>query len=247
MSRWVLISSRKLWIVKHGCKKASGAVSCKGETNLNHKGLLATTFLLCFLLAGCVVKDEGMSPSTQSLRDSAAKFYADVQLDEVEAIAKEADAVIADGWICGRDPRFFKSPYRVITPLQKAQFALAYRDFVLGQNQNLSRSLTTYIPYKKRSEFARKYWENSDLSEKFKAETEKYQVCWIHESLLDASELVFRAVEKKFGPALDSTQIMAHDVEQNMVSKYMEDERTESSFAWQLKGTKSGSSKSSNR
>lgn len=247
MSRWVLISSRKLWIVKHGCEKASGAVSCKGEANLNHKGLLATTFLLCFLLAGCVVKDEGMSPSTQSLRDSTAKFYADVQLDEVEAIAKEADAVIADGWICGRDPRFFKSPYRVITPLQKAQFALAYRDFVLGQNQNLSRSLTTYIPYKKRSEFARKYWENSDLSEKFKAETEKYQVCWIHESLLDASELVFRAVEKKFGPALDSTQIMAHDVEQNMVSKYMEDERTESSFAWQLKGTKSGSSKSSNR
>lgn len=211
---------------------------------MKRRSLLATPFLLCFILAGCVVKDEAMSPNAERLHDSAAKFYQDIQLDEVESIAKEADAVIADGWICGRDPRFFKSPYRVITPVQKAQFALAYRDFVLGQNQNLSSSLTTYIPYKKRSEFARQYWENSDLSSKFNAETEKYQVCWIHESLLDASELVFRAVEKKFGPALDSAQIMAHDVEQNMVSKYMEDERTESSFAWQLKGARSGSSKS---
>ena len=53
--------------------------------------------------------------------------------------------------------------------------------------------------------------------------------------MLDGSELMFRALEQKFGSALNSSLIMAHDVEQNKVSKYMEDERTESSFAMQMK------------
>jgi len=160
---------------------------------------------------------------------------------EVEAVARDADKILVDGWICGRDPRTFKSPYRVIPASSKADFALAYRDFVASKEQNLAASRSTYIPYKVRAAFARQYWENNKQhSAEFKKETEKYQVAWIHESLLDGSELMFRALEQKFGAALNSSLIMAHDVEQNMVSKYMEDERTESSFAMQMKAKVKG-------
>jgi hypothetical protein len=157
-----------------------------------------------------------------------------VTVEEVEAIATDVDKGYADGWIDGRDPRVFKSPYKDLTPLEKAQFAMAYHDLVENSNQNLGESYKTYIPYKKRAQFARHYWETSALAPKFKAAIEKMQIAWIHESLLDGSELWWRAAEKRFGNAIDSPTQMAHDVEQNMVSKYMEDEGTESTFSQQM-------------
>jgi hypothetical protein len=157
-----------------------------------------------------------------------------VTVAEVEAIAKEADKGFADGWIDGRDARVFKSYYRALTPLQKAQFAMAYHDLVEKSDQNLGQSYKTYIPYKTRAAFARHYWETSELGPKFTSEIEKMQIAWIHESLLDGSELWWRAAENRFGNAIDSATQMAHDVEQNMVSKYMEDEATESTFSQQM-------------
>ncbi len=157
-----------------------------------------------------------------------------VTVEEVEAIATEVDKGYADGWIDGRDPRVFKSPYKDLTALQKAQFAMAYHDMVEKSDQNLGQSYKSYIPYKKRAQFARQYWESSDLSPLFKKSIEKMQVAWIHESLLDGSELWWHAAEKRFGNAIDSPTQMAHDVEQNMVSKYMEDESTESTFSQQM-------------
>jgi hypothetical protein len=157
-----------------------------------------------------------------------------VTVEEVEAIAADADKGFADGWIDGRDPRVFKSPYKELTALEKAQFAMAYHDLVEKSDQNLGESYKTYIPYKKRAQFARHYWETSALAPKFKASIEKMQVAWIHESLLDGSELWWRAAERRFGNAIDSATQMAHDVEQNMVSKYMEDEGTESTFSKQM-------------
>ena len=157
-----------------------------------------------------------------------------VTVEEVAAIAKVADRDLVDGWINGRDPRVFKSYYKTLTPMQKAQFAMAYHDMIEKSDQNLAQSYKTYIPYKKRVAFARNYWENSEFGAKFKSEIEKMQVAWIHESLLDGSELWWRAAEKRFGNAISSPAQMAHDVEQNMVSKYMEDEGTESTFSQQM-------------
>lgn len=200
-------------------------------------------FSICSLTA-CVIQDEykesaskdGNSQGLRVSKDSVGTaLLAQLSPEDVEPVAAEADRQLVDGWICGRDARTFKSPYRTVSPREKALFALAYRDFIAGRGQNLGLSLSTYIPYQDRSRFARQYWEKSALKEEFAKETEKYQVCWIHESLLDGSELVFRAAERKFGQSLDSALIMAHDVEQNMVSKYMADERTESSFAMQFK------------
>lgn len=174
----------------------------------------------------------GLPPSSQKLKNADPNNR--VTVTEVEAIAKEADKGFADGWIDGRDSRTFKSYYARLTPLQKAQFAMAYHDLVEKSDQNLGESYKTYIPYKKRANFARHYWETSELGPKFSSEIEKMQVAWIHESLLDGSELWWRAAEQRFGNAIDSPTQMAHDVEQNMVSKYMEDEATESTFSQQM-------------
>lgn len=197
------------------------------------------TILLAFALTSCSVQEESSPGALRKEADRGRQLYNRLALEDIEPIARDADSKLVDGWVCGRDPRVFKSPYRVQSPRDKAQFALAYRDFLDEHPQELAASRKTYIPYKMRSAFARKYWERLPA---FVAESEKYQVAWIHESLLDGSELLFRALEKKFGGALNSALIMSHDVEQNMVSKYMEDESTESSFAWQLKG-KGGKSK----
>ncbi|MBU6453667.1 MAG: hypothetical protein KGS72_17945 [Cyanobacteria bacterium REEB67] len=157
-----------------------------------------------------------------------------VSLAEVTSIAADADKTFVDGWIDGRDSRTFKSYYKNLPALEKAQFAMAYHDMVENSDQNLAESYKTYIPYKERVRFARNYWENSSEAAKFKSEIEKMQVAWIHESLLDGSELWWRAAENHFGNAIDSPTQMAHDVEQNMVSKYMEDEGTESTFSQQM-------------
>jgi hypothetical protein len=177
--------------------------------------------------------DQQQAPaSSQKLKNADPNNR--VTVGEVEAIAVEADKSFGDGWIDGREARVFKSYYRSLTPLQKAQFAMAYHDMVEKSDQNLAQSYKTYIPYKKRVEFARHYWQTSELGPKFGSEIEKMQIAWIHESLLDGSELWWRAAEKRFGNAIDSPTQMAHDVEQNMVSKYMEDEGTESTFSQQM-------------
>ncbi len=192
--------------------------------------LLVSTLLT---LSACVVQDKDVKGSV--MVDRSTDFAQTVNGSEVAAVAAEADKTLVDGWICGRDPRTFKSPYRTISAQEKAEFALAYRDFIASKHQALAQSRSTYIPYKERSAFARNYWENSKEGDEFKKQEERYQIAWVHESLLDGSELLFRAMERKLGAGLDSVVIMAHDVEQNMVSKYMEDERTERTFSDQLK------------
>lgn len=154
---------------------------------------------------------------------------------EVERVAERVDKGFEDGWICGREPRIFKSPYGKLSAERKAKFAMAYHDFLEIFHQDLANDRSTYLPYSKRTAFARKYWENSDVAASFKKEQEKYQVAWIHESLLDGSELWWRAAELRFGPRITSAATLSHDTEQNMVFKYMEDQNTESTFSAQIK------------
>ncbi len=157
-----------------------------------------------------------------------------VTVDDVAAIAKKVDVGFEDGWIAGREARVFKSPYRTLSAHDKAEFALAYHDFLEPFHQDLGNNLATYVPYKTRVAFARKYWQSSSSAETFKKAQEKYQVAWIHESLLDGSELWWRAAEIRFGNKIDSVLALVHDTEQNMVSKYMEDEKTEGTFSGQM-------------
>ena len=185
-------------------------------------------------LSGAPKQSEAVTPNPYNKKLKNADPNDRVSIKEVEAIATEADKSFVDGWIDGRDARVFRSYYKQLSPLEKAQFAMAYHDMVENSDQNLAQSYKTYIPYKTRVKFARNYWLNSDQGKKFSSEIEKMQVAWVHESLLDGSELWWRAAERHFGDAIDSPTQMAHDVEQNMVSKYMEDESTESTFSQQM-------------
>lgn len=205
--------------------------------------LVPAAFVLASLLASCnsVVYDRQPAPTdikaAQAVTTAAAPGQIEdrVTLIEVERIAQSVDKSYEDGWICGREPRIFKSPYGKLSALLKAKFAMAYHDFLEKVHQDLANDRATYLPYSKRTAFARQYWENSEVAESFKNEKEKYQIAWIHESLLDGSELWWRAAEKRFGARINSASTLSHDTEQNMVFKYMEDQNTESTFSAQLK------------
>lgn len=179
-------------------------------------------------------QQNAIRPGTMASGDISANNADRVTIEDVAAIAKKVDSGFEDGWIAGREARVFKSPYRTLSAQDKAQFALAYHDFLEPFHQDLGNNLATYVPYKTRAAFARKYWLASSSGEKFKNEKEKYQIAWMHESLLDGSELWWRAAEKRFGNKIDSVLALVHDTEQNMVSKYMEDEKTEGTFSSQM-------------
>lgn len=167
-----------------------------------------------------------------------------VTVEDCEAIAKKADMVLEDGWIAGRDSRTFKSPYRTLSARAKGEFAVAYHDFLEPFHQDIANDRSTYVPYRTRATFAKKYWAESRFGEQFKNAAEKYQIAWAHESLLDGSELWWRAAEKRFGKRINSVLALVHDTEQNMVSKYMEDDRTESTFSAQMSDKSDKSDKS---
>jgi hypothetical protein len=196
-------------------------------------GLVATLSLTC--CAGPQAQPQpGKIVSGEVSGENISGSSERVTIDDVAAIAKKVDLGFEDGWIAGREARFFRSPYRTLSAHDKAQFALAYHDFLEPFHQDLGNNLATYVPYKTRAAFARQYWLSSSSGEKFKNEKEKYQVAWIHESLLDGSELWWRAAEKRFGSKIDSVLALVHDTEQNMVAKYMEDEKTEGTFSGQM-------------
>ena len=192
-------------------------------------GLTAGVSLTC-----CVAPQPQHQPPSIVSGETSSGSSERVTIDDVTAIAKKVELGFEDGWIAGREARFFKSPYRIVSAHDKAQFALAYHDFLEPFHQDLGNSLATYVPYKTRASFARQYWRASSYGEQFKKEKEKYQVAWIHESLLDGSELWWRAAENRFGSKIDSVLGLVHDTEQNMVSKYMEDEKTEGTFSGQM-------------
>ncbi len=206
--------------------------------------LCVVVLILSLALTSCAAAESGsatsISGSSQASRASSSTVNSApspldrVTVADVEAIAKVVDLGFEDGWIAGRDARVFKSPYRNLSARDKAEFAVAYHDWLEPLHQDLANDLSTYVPHKKRAAFAREYWEHSSASALFKSAIEKYQVAWIHESLLDGSELWWRAAEKRFGKRIDSVLALVHDTEQNMVSKYMEDEKTESTFSAQM-------------
>ncbi len=193
-------------------------------------GLLA--IITCAALTSCALPSAPPAGSTVIV--SGAQGPERVSAADIAEIAKNVDLGFEDGWIAGREARVFKSPYKTLSAPDKADFAIAYHDWLEPLHQDLGNNLATYVPYKKRAQFARKYWENSSSAALFKKVIEKYQVAWIHESLLDGSELWWRAAEKRFGNRIDSVLALVHDTEQNMVSKYMEDERNEGTFSGQM-------------
>lgn len=151
-------------------------------------------------------------------------------LDAVTEQAKKAG--IEDGWYYGQESRTLKTEYLLTTPQTKAQFALAYHDMLAAHNQDMLKRWSSYVPYSIRSDFAEQWWSKNCPA--FDRQSQKMKILWIHESLLDASELWWRANEKLSAAAIDSPAVLAHDAEQKLVFAYAENERSSSTFSDQF-------------
>jgi hypothetical protein len=176
---------------------------------------------------GKAAEDKPFAQMTAAERSQAEKTL----VENIEAVAQRADRNFEDGWICNRNARVLKTGYARVSPKAKAQFALAYRKMIEAQGENLATDVTTYVPYKKRADFALDYWRKSDSASAFEAETTKKKVQWIYESMLDAGELFWRAYEILHPQQVNSAAVLAHYKEQDMVFNYMEDEGTPGSFS----------------
>ncbi len=140
----------------------------------------------------------------------------------LEAITDEAarlDKIYEDGWIVGRESRTFKTPYARIAAKKKAQFAVDYAEMMKQSKEDLASNWASYVPYSERARFALKWWQKEPT---FSALNMRKQDIWIHEALLDASELYWRMLERRTSPG--NAQVIAHDVDQDMVCKFMEND-----------------------
>ena len=152
------------------------------------------------------------------------------QMEEsMKSIASAADNTVEDGWFFGQEARIMKSFYRKVTPEDKARFAMAYHNWLATKNQNLERDFESYIPYSQRADFARKWW--TEQNPRFAKQENKYQVLWVHESIMDAGELWWRASERIAGDPVNSMTVLAHDEEQKMISKFMETTKSPGSLS----------------
>ena len=154
-----------------------------------------------------------------------------IVLDE----ATELEGKVIDGWFFGSDSRSLKSGYTKSTSALKAQFACDYMKMLVDQKEDLVMDWKSYVPYSEREKFARAWWSDSKHSTAFKTEPYYKQIIWLHEALMDGSELWWRALEKHCPDGVPSSAALAHDSEQQMVSKYKENEssadKSFSSFA----------------
>lgn len=183
------------------------------------------------VLAGCHVEENVSNKPTKSSFRALTKAERSEYRKEITALAFRLDRKFEDGWICGRNSRVLKSSYRIVDPEIKADFALAYHKMIRESNQNLAASIGSYVPYDKRFEFALNWWRNSKAETLFQKEKTKKKVQWLHESMLDASELFWRVFEKKYRKEINNAFVLAHDKEQDMVYNYMEKEGNPSTFS----------------
>lgn len=216
-------------------------VTAPARMPLSAQAVLVMAVLLV-LVSGCA-RSAGVSKAAGSVNPEAAKGTAypgpqalsdgdiDALRDDIAALAARVDQGFEDGWIAGHSSRVLKSGYRRIDPEIKADFACAYRKFIEKRHQNLALDMSTYVPYSDRFQFGLDFWRSSKAAEKFAAETVKKQVVWVHESLLDASELFFRAYEARHPGTTDSFAVLAHDREQDMVFDYMENQGKRGSYS----------------
>lgn len=139
---------------------------------------------------------------------------------------------IVDGFYFGEEPRNFKTGYLLTKPEMKTEFALAYEDMLNKHGENMLLNWQSYVPYSQRADFAKNWW--TEHCPDFRTQQKKYKILWMHEAMLDAGELWFRAVEKAARDSMDSSRVLTHDEEQRLVFKYAENDRSEGSLSTQF-------------
>ena len=196
---------------------------------------LSIRHCLLVLLAALSLSACSCGPDSQVRLKKTVEPDESVMRSQIAKLAKELDRTYVDGWIVSRDPRIFKTPYLLAPASVKADFAVDYHAMLKNRGQDMLADWSSYVPYSKRAEFASSWWSDKKHDTKFSAQTEKVKVSWIHEALLDASELWWRSAEKLVGADEQSPATLAHDSEQDLVSRYAEKEGKDGSFATQFK------------
>ncbi|MBI2809505.1 MAG: hypothetical protein HYX67_01550 [Candidatus Melainabacteria bacterium] len=186
---------------------------------------LALLSICVFAFAGCT--EQPVTPRVMP------KIPEDQLKKSIIEQAHQVDQTVVDGWFFGQEPRLFKSAYRKTTPEQKADFAMDYAKLVADSGQQMDVKWDSYIPYSKRREFAIAWWSDPAHDTEYLKQDPKYQVLWIHEALLDGSELWWRSYERLGGPQVPPPAVLAHDAEQSLVSKYSESDHNPGSFSTQ--------------
>lgn len=175
-----------------------------------------------FLCTGCAPTASrtgaGQATTPQSIAAVPPRF------EDVLALTAEHEHAIDDGWWFSEYPRIFKTGYAGATPQLKAQFACDYAGMLADARQDLVADWNSYVTYTKRAEFANSWWQKHDDSGLFANLSPKMHVLWIHEALLDGSELWWRAFEQKNARNLQAATALAHDEEQKKVFNYMDQE-----------------------
>jgi hypothetical protein len=170
------------------------------------------------------------SATPKSYVEFSPKSLADSDV-RAEIINQASHLGIEDGYYFGEEPRNFKTDYAIVKPQDKADFAMAYEQMLSQAGENMMSKWESYVPYSRRSDFARNWW--SQHAPDFDKQSQKMQILWIHESLLDGGELWWRSVEKLVGDKMTSPAVLTHDEEQRLVFKYAENERSEGSLSTQ--------------
>lgn len=108
-------------------------------------------------------------------------------------IANEQDKKPSKDWF-PTGPRQFKSGYGKVSNNVKAAFSLDLQSWAFEKGERLDNLTDTYIPYKKREEFAMWWWLRHDKNYKNAAPWDKDQ--WKYEAIIDGTELVWKAGNK---------------------------------------------------
>jgi hypothetical protein len=149
--------------------------------------ITATALGLLFSLPAMADTATAISGDTGAEKRSPTFFKTIVE------IANEQDKNPSKDWF-PTGPRKFKSGYGKVANNVKAAFSLDLQSWAFEKGERLDNLTATYIPYKKREEFAMFWWNRHDANYKKAAPWDKDQ--WKYEAIIDGTELVWRAGNK---------------------------------------------------
>ncbi len=150
----------------------------------------------------CVGQGQTAIPNDTGVeKRSPTIFYAILE------IAHEQDQNPSKDWF-PTGPRRFKSGYGKVANNIKAAFSIDLQSWAFEKGERLDNLTSTYIPYKKREEFAMWWWLRHDENYKKAAPWDKDQ--WKYEAIIDGTQLVWKAGNKATD-GYSAAMIQGHD------------------------------------
>ncbi len=155
----------------------------------NQVRLKTAALAVCFAIGFPVLAETSTAvPGDEGVEKRSPTFF-----NAIVEIANEQDKKPSKDWF-PTGPRVFKSGYGKVANNVKAAFSLDLQSWAFGKGERLDNLTDTYIPYKKREEFAMWWWNRHDANYKKQAPWDKDQ--WKYEAIIDGTELVWRAGNK---------------------------------------------------